>query len=180
MQDTVQPPVASGGGFELTRVRQYTICFSNRVGKLAGLLRMLADSGLRLSALCVEESADVALIRIIACDADACAACLEMERVTFSECDVLCVEVPVKERQPLLSLCSALLAAEINIHYAYPMIRPQDQRPAMAFYVEDLTLAARLLMRHDFRILAESDLKATGFGGTDAADDADGVNGTES
>ena len=165
MQDTVEPPpttpVASGGGFELTSVRQFTVVLENKVGKLAMLLRCLADSGLRLSALAVEESADVALIRLIACDAEACRACLNMESITFSEIDVLCVEVPKDERQPLLALCNALVGAEISIHYAYPLIRPPSQRSAMAFYVEDITLAARLLMRRDYRILGESDLALT-------------------
>ena len=162
MQDVVEPPVASGGGFEKVSVRQFTVFLPNRVGKLAWLLGCLGDSGLRLSALAVEESADAALVRLIACDTEACRACLNMERAAYSETDVLAVEVPRTERQPLIGLVNALLSAEVSIHYAYPLLRPRDKPPAMAFYVEDIVLASRLLMRRDFRILGESDLAEKG------------------
>ena len=57
-----------------------------------------------------------------------------------------------------LSFCSALLGAEINIHYAYPlMLRPRG--PAVALYVEDPTLAAQLLIRKGFTLIGESDLE---------------------
>jgi hypothetical protein len=68
------------------------------------------------------------------------------------------VELPKKTKQPLIDICSALLAAEINIHYAYPLLlRPRA--PSLALYVDDSTLAARLLIKKGFTLIGESDLR---------------------
>ena len=53
---------------------------------------------------------------------------------------------------------SALLAAEINIHYAYPLLL-WPRGPALVLYVEDRTLAARLLLKKGFNLIGESDLR---------------------
>ena len=70
----------------------------------------------------------------------------------------MAVELPRRTKQPLLAVCSALLAAEINIHYAYPLMR-RPSGPAMALYVDDPTLAAQLLIKKGFKLLSESDLR---------------------
>jgi hypothetical protein len=56
-----------------------------------------------------------------------------------------------------MQICGALLAAEINIHYAYPLLL-SPKGPAIALYVDDRTLAAQLFMRKGFTIIGESDL----------------------
>jgi hypothetical protein len=58
----------------------------------------------------------------------------------------------------LLAVCSALLAAEINIHYAYPLLR-RPSGPSLALFVDDPTLAARLLIKKGFTLIGESDLR---------------------
>ena len=153
------PPQTSGGaGYERPTVRQFTVFLESRVGKLMKLLNALGEAGLRVNALAVEESADAALVRVIVSDSDDCRKCMREEQFSFSETDVLAVEVPPDDRHPLISVCTALLGAEINIHHAYPLLRSRE-KPAMALYVDDPTLAARVLMRRNFTILGESDLK---------------------
>ena len=56
------------------------------------------------------------------------------------------------------ALCSVLLSAEINIHYAYPLLTA-PHGPAIALYCDDSTLAAQLLIRKGFNLIGESDLK---------------------
>ena len=38
------------------------------------------------------------------------------------------MELPRRSRHPWIAVCSALLAAEINIHYAYPLLLPPAAR----------------------------------------------------
>ena len=59
---------------------------------------------------------------------------------------------------PLNAICAALLAAEINIHYAYPFLLTK-QGPSLAIYCDDSTLAAQLLIRKGFTLIGESDLR---------------------
>jgi hypothetical protein len=158
MEEVLPPQTQSGAGFELTRVRQFTVFLENRVGRLQGLMRAFEESAGRICALSIEESADSALVRIICSDPDLGRDALRKGGFSFSESELLAVEMPRRTRQPLVAICTALLAAEINIHYAYPLLhRPHG--PAMALYVEDPTLAAQLLIRKGFTLISENDLR---------------------
>jgi hypothetical protein len=158
MEEVLPPQTQSGAGFELTRIRQFTVFLENRVGRLQGLLRAFEESAGKICGLSIEESADSALVRIICSDPDLGREALRTGGFSFSESELLAVELPRKTRQPLMAICSALLAAEINIHYAYPLLQ-RPHGPAMALYVEDPTLAAQLLIRKGFTLIGESDLK---------------------
>jgi hypothetical protein len=77
----------------------------------------------------------------------------------FCEVDLLVVELPNRD-QPILAICSTLLKAEVNIQYGYPlMVRPYG-RPALAFYVDDLEVAANILDAEGFIVLTEHDLES--------------------
>jgi hypothetical protein len=159
MEEVLPPQTQHGAGFELTRVRQFTVFLENRVGRLTMLMRALED-GDRISAMSIEESADAALVRVICTDPDFGRDALRQSGFSFSESEVLAVELPTasRSRQPLIAICSALLAAEINIHYVYPLlVRPNG--PAVILYVDDPTLAAQLLIRKSFTLLSEADLR---------------------
>ena len=158
MEEVVPPLTEHGAGFEPTRVPQFTVFLENRVGRLTTLLRTLEENIGRICALAIEESADAALVRLICADPTSSRAALRERGFSFSETDVLAVELQRQSKHPLISICSALLAAEINIHYAYPLLtRPRG--PALALYVDDPTLAAQILIRKGFNLIGESDLK---------------------
>jgi len=158
MEEILPPQTQSGAGFEPTRVRQFTIFLDNRVGRLGMLVRALEEGPARICGLSIEESADSSLVRLICSDPDHSREILQREGFASCESELLAVELPRSSKQPVLAICSALLAAEINIHYAYPLlVRPAG--PALALYVEDPTLAAQLLIRKGFTLIGESDLK---------------------
>jgi len=158
MEEVLPPQTQSGAGFELTRIRQFTVFLENRVGRLQGLLRAFEETAGKICGLSIEESADSALVRVICSDPDSGRDALRGSGFSFSESELLAVELPRRTTQPLMSICAALLAAEINIHYAYPLLQ-RPRGPALALYVEDPTLAAQLLIRKGFILIGESDLK---------------------
>ncbi len=170
MEDLLPPPVASGSGYERTGVRQFTIFLENRVGRLTTLLRALEESDQCINAISVEESADTALVRLICSDPDDARDTLVRGKFAFGETDVLVVALPHRNDRPLLSITTALLAAEINIHYVYSMLRAHPY-PAAALYVDDPTLASQLLIRRGFKLISESDLAKECEGDRDEDDD---------
>src|ERR1051326_2012292 len=119
MEEVLPPQTLDGAGFESTRVRQFTVFLDNRVGRLQTLVRTLETGAGRIVALSIEESADSALVRLICSNPDEARDTLKAAGFSFGESDLLVVELPKRPRQPLIDICSALLAAEINIHYAY-------------------------------------------------------------
>jgi hypothetical protein len=158
MEETLPPQTADGAGFERTGVPQFTIFMENRVGRLHALVRLLEEDVGVIHALAIEESADSALVRVVCSNAEQGRTLLRQAGISFSETDVLIVELPRRGMYPLSGICTALLSAEINIHYAYPMmVRPRG--PAVALFVEDPVLAAQILIRKGFMLIGESDLK---------------------
>ena len=159
MEEILPPQTQSGAGFELTRIRQFTIFLDNRVGRLGMLVRTLEEGAARICGLSIEESADSSLVRLICSEPDLSRDLLQKEGFAFCESELLAVELPKASKQPVLAICSALLAAEINIHYAYPLLLRPHGQPALALYVEDPTLAAQILIRKGFTLIGESDLE---------------------
>ena len=158
MEEVLPPQTQEGAGFELTRIRQFTVFLENRVGRLRSLLEVLEENAGRIAALSIEESADSALVRLICSAPEVGKEQLLIAGFSFSESEILAVELPRRNRHPWIAVCSALLTAEINIHYAYPfLLRPRG--PTIALYVDDPTLAAQLLIRKGFMLLSQSDLK---------------------
>src|SRR5438034_8485372 len=119
---TLPPQTQRGAGFEPTRVRQFTVFLENRVGRLQALVSAFEEEEARIVALSIEESAEAALVRMICSDPDLGRDVLKRNGFSFGESELLAVELPPKSTQPLISICTALLSAEINIHYAYPLL----------------------------------------------------------
>jgi hypothetical protein len=164
MEQVLPPETAQGGGFEATRVRQFTVFLENRVGRLMALLRTLEEAEQRLYALAIEESADAALVRLIVSDPDHAKPFLKSRGFSLSVTEVLCVDLPKDLKNPLQAICQCLLSAELNLHYTYPMIQGPNSGPAIVIYADDATFAARQLIKRRFRIISEGDLYAPTHG----------------
>jgi hypothetical protein len=138
-------------------VRQFGVFLDNKVGKLLELLRLFDDQhGLQLAAFSVVESSDHAVVRLIFNNADAARVVLRSHHYTFSEVDLLVVEL--SDGRSLTNLCLHLLGAELNIRFAYPVMLRREDSPTVAIAVDDLTLAGQILLRKRFRLLGEEDL----------------------
>jgi hypothetical protein len=156
MEEVVGPATESGSGYEPMTVKQFTVFLENRVGRLSLLVRALEEST-NVVGLAIEESAESALARVICSSADAGRHLLGSHGFSFSEVDVLVVQLPRREH-PTLTICSVLLSAEINIHYVYPLLICPGG-PCVVIYCDDIVLAAQLMMRKGYRIISESDFR---------------------
>jgi hypothetical protein len=143
-------------GYSPPTVTQFSVFLANKVGKMLDLVENFDGSPCAICALSVHESSDHAVVRLIAsCAADA-RRILRAESLPFSEHDVLVVELG--EGHSLTSLCLSLLGAELNIHFAYPLMLKPNGKPTIALAIDDPTLAGEILRRKGFRLLGEADL----------------------
>ena len=114
------PPATSALGHRTGRA------FGTFVTLLTTEAAALEQGAGKIVAMSIHESADSALVRIICSDADESRDILRYGGFAFSESELLVVELPKRSKQPLIDICAALLAAEINIHYDYPLlVRPR-------------------------------------------------------
>ena len=161
MEELVNPPQTAGGaGFESTRLRQFIVFLENRVGRLQQLLSIFEAEKINIAGLAIQESADASLIRLICSDHAAGRELLTLNGFCYGESELLGIEIPGESTRTLVAVCAALLGAEINIHYAYPLLRKKGA--GLALYVDDPTLAAHILIRKQFQLIGESDLHGDG------------------
>jgi hypothetical protein len=100
--------------------------------------------------------ADCAIVRMVLSDPERAREVFERSGMPTTETDLLVVALP-EDPHPLPRICKALLIAEINIDYAYPILVGPQGRPALALRVDDLETAVNTLSRQGFTIYTEQD-----------------------
>ena len=150
-------PMDTARGYMTPSVRQFSVFLPNMVGKLYELLEIInSRPTLRICALSVADAADYAVIRIIPSNSAEARLVLREHALSFSEVDLLVVEVTPDHS--LTQLCLYLLGAELNIRFAYPLFLGPGDSPTIAVSVDDHTLAGQILRHKNFRLLGEADL----------------------
>jgi hypothetical protein len=137
-------------------VRQFNVFVENRLGGLLNVVRRFETSDNRIISLTVVDSADCAIIRLVLKDPERALEVFQQAKLPVTESDLLVVQLP-DGNQPLLQICKALLGAEINIHYAYPLLIGPAGNAALALHVEDHETAAMVLERNGFVLYTEGD-----------------------
>lgn len=137
-------------------VKQFSVFTPNRLGRLHTLTTLLASRNVHILALTVLDTTDSAIIRLVVDDPGAARDLLHEHGFPFSESDLLVVEIESETR--LKDVLSALLQAEINIHYIYALMSRSQNATALALNLEDREVAEEALRKHQFKVLGQSDL----------------------
>ncbi|QDU90876.1 hypothetical protein Pla175_42890 [Pirellulimonas nuda] len=145
-------------GRDYPTIRQFTVFLENRVGQLMEMVRRFEGSSVRIVALTISDSTECALVRFLLSDPEAGREILERAGLAIVESDLIGVELPDRP-QPLLQVCTALLAAEINITQVYPLLVRPASRPAVALMVDNIEHALETLESKGFHTINEDELK---------------------
>jgi hypothetical protein len=155
---TGETDYATARGRDWPSVRQFSVFLENRVGALMDMVRKLEATSNRIVALSVVDSADCAVVRLVLGDPERACETFRLAGLPYLESDLLVVQLP-DGPQPLAHICKALLAAEINIHYAYPLLAGAKDKPVLALHVDDHETGVHTLQRQGFTVVTENDLK---------------------
>ena len=145
-------------GRDYPAIRQFTVFLENRVGQLMDVVRRFEGSNVRIVALTISDSAECALVRFLVSDPEAGREILERAGLAIAESDLIGVELP-ETQQPLLRVCTALLAAEVNISQVYPLLTRPHGRPAVALMVDNIEMALDTLQSKGFHMITEDELR---------------------
>jgi hypothetical protein len=140
-------------------VTQFSVFLENRVGQLLEVVRAFQGSKVKIVGLSISDSADCCIIRLVLSHPEQGRELLNLNSLPYAENELLATELP-SGSQSLVDLCSALLQAEINIHYAYPLIVHPHGRSAIALHVDSIEQAGATLRSQGFEILCEADLSS--------------------
>lgn len=143
--------------FDDPSATQLSVFLPNRIGQLRDLLRELDQAGLELQALSVLDSSDFAIVRLVVDKAETARLALERRGLPVSCGRILIVDLP-DETKGLQKLCQCLIRGEVNIHHVYPLLRRPHGVAAVVVHAEDVPLAAELLQKDEFRLVADEEL----------------------
>lgn len=145
-------------GRDYPSIRQFTVFLENRVGQLVEVVRKFQGSKVRIVALSISDSTECALVRFLLSDPEAGREILERAGLALVESDLIGIELP-DTPQPMLQMCTALLAAEINITQVYPLLVRPTGRPAVAVMVDNIEMALDTLTSQGFKLINEDELR---------------------
>ena len=123
---------------------QLSVFLDNRPGTLARTCQALAKQGVNILALSVSDTVDHAVVRMLVSDAKQGAAILQAMHGAVHERDVILTDIP--NRPGILAeMAQKLLAAGINIEYAYCTSSVSQQAGSMVLRTSDLEATINIL-----------------------------------
>ncbi len=144
-------------GRDYPSIRQFTVFLENRVGQLLDIVRRFEGGKVRIVAISIHDSTECSFVRFLLSHPEQGREILERAGLAMIETDLIAVELPETD-QPLLSVCTALLQAEVNIVQAYPLLEYPNDRPVVALMVDNIDIGLDTLHKKGFKVLTENDL----------------------
>ena len=139
------------------QVRQFSVFLQNKVGALLEVVRLLNESHVVVLALSIQDSSESAIGRMIVSDPERVAELFGEHDIPFSDCELLVVELD-EGPNDLTRVLAALLMAEVNVFFSYPLlVRPHD-RAVLAMHLDDNECASSVLLGEGFKLLTQGDL----------------------
>lgn len=141
------------------KIRQLSVFLENRIGRLAGVVKILGESGIDILALSVADTADFGVLRLIVKDIEKAESVLRSHNVV---CRINNVTVVSVEATPggLSHVLSVLNGAGVNIEYMYAIAQSERLNPLMVFRFTEGESAVKALEQAGLEILSEDKLFA--------------------
>ena len=140
------------------RVRQISFFLQNRVGALLGVARKLEELNVHICAISILDSADHAVIRMVVDRPSLAKEALLEKGLNVFETELVAVELPIERGIGLHRILSALLMAEVNVHYIYSLIVQSNGRPVVAFHVDAMDTASQVLKQQGLILVGQDQI----------------------
>ncbi|MBE7495444.1 MAG: hypothetical protein HS117_10890 [Verrucomicrobiaceae bacterium] len=158
MSPTAQPKSSSASDTaEGSPVRQLTVFLQNRVGALMALVKLLGDHHIAVLGLSLQDSTELAIVRLIVSAPDDAQMVFIEKGIPHTILPVTVIELKETETS-LPQALSALLGAEVNISFSYPLLIRPGQNPVLVLHLDSADFAAEVLAKAGFKVLKQEDL----------------------
>ncbi len=139
------------------QVRQFSVFLQNKVGALLEVVKLLNENNIVVLALSIQDSSESAIGRIIVSDPERVTELFHEQDIPYSDCELIVVELD-EGPGDLARVLAALLMAEVNVYFSYPLlIRPRGHA-VLAMHLDDNECASSVLRGEGFKLLAQGDL----------------------
>ena len=139
------------------KIKQLSVFLENKPGQLELPIKALSEAGISISALCLADTQEFGILRLIAADHEGARAALAAAGVVVNECEVLAIEVP-DHPGGLGSILAALDGAGVNVEYMYAFALGNKGRATMVFRFDQPDAAIEILKKSGASVLGSVNL----------------------
>ncbi len=135
------------------KLKQISLFIENKPGALSAPCKILADAGINIVTLCLADTQDFGILRLIVEKWQAAKDILEANQFVVKVTDVVAVEV---DDVPggLAKILSVLEKAALDVEYMYAFTCGKDGRAILVFRFEKIDEAIKTLSAKKINVLA--------------------------
>ncbi len=138
-------------------VRQISVFLENKSGRLLDITRHLGEAGVNIRALCVADTSEFGVVRLIVDDPHKAHEALKEHGFTVKETSVIAVEVDDRPGG-LSAVVKPLVEQEMNIEYLYCFIEKSGKNAVVIIRVEEAEQGIGALNVAGFRVIPSDEL----------------------
>ena len=135
-------------------VKQISVYIENKQGALSDITGLLAGEGIDLRSLCVADTKDFGILRLIVDDPEKAAQIIKDAGHTFNVREVVCFKVP-NEAGGLARVLRILDGNGINIEYMYAFVAIEGKHARIVARVDNNEITEKLLIENHIQIVTE-------------------------
>lgn len=114
--------------------KQVSVFLENKAGRLADVCDLLGQSGINVRALCIADTSDFGILRLIVNDPGRAVDLLRGDGHSVGETDVLAIQIDDKPGG-LAHVLNVLRPHSINVEYMYAFVTPLEGQAVVIFRV---------------------------------------------
>lgn len=150
-------PASTAEKLNSPQVRQFSVFLQNKVGALLEVVKLLNENSIVVLALSIVDSSESAIGRMIVSDPEQVTELFHKHDIPYSDCEMLVVELD-EGPGDLARVLAALLMAEVNVFFSYPLLIRPGGHAVLAMHLDDNDCAGNVLRGEGFKILSQGDL----------------------
>lgn len=138
------------------RIVGFSVLLENRVGRLLDLVRTLDAAGIHVLGHSMQNVGEFSVVRFVPDDPEHLRRVLADSGLTFAESALIVVEISGPPN--LKGVLAAVLQAECNIDYTFPLLTRHSGKFLLALHTEEEEYAAAALNAAGYRVVARGDI----------------------
>ena len=141
------------------KVKQLSVFLENKPGALSRPIKLLADADINILTLCVADTQQFGILRLIVRDWEKARELLAKEGYVVKVSDLVALEVPDKPGE-LAEILVALEKARVNLEYMYGFTLKAQGEGLLAFRFDHPDRAIEALQKHGINPVRNADFQS--------------------
>ena len=134
------------------KVQQVSVFLENRAGRMAEVARLLGEHGINIRALCIADTANFGILRLIVNDVKRAEQVFREAGFTVDLTDVIAIEVP-DTPGGLAGILDTLNQSGFSIEYLYAFVEKSADKAVVIFRFEDTDAVLKVIHTLGIRAL---------------------------